>query len=133
MKEKIIREMYACMGIEEAVYAYGNEILAKLQPRFQEIDETAEINQLKVIKAMQESQVSEACLLGTTGYGYNDLGRDRLEEVYRKICRYAREHCLELPGYAYEEGLNEMSLQNREDYITMVTVGLQKCRQGGGP
>lgn len=60
-------------------------------------------------------------------------GWDRLEEVYRKICRYAREHCLELPGYAYEEGLNEMSLQNREDYITMVTVGLQKCRQGGGP
>ena len=80
-----MREMYACMCIEDAVYAYGNEILAKLQPRFQEIDETAEINQLKVIKAMQESQVSEACLLGTTGYGYNDLGRDRLEEVYARV------------------------------------------------
>ena len=76
-----MREIYAGMGIEQEVFMYGNEILASLESRFQEIDEIAEINQLKVVKAMQESQVSEACLSGTTGYGYNDLGRDRLEEV----------------------------------------------------
>ncbi len=49
------------------------------------MDRIAEYNQLKVIRAMQECQVSEACLLGTTGYGYDDLGRDTLEEVYAKV------------------------------------------------
>ncbi len=44
-----------------------------------------EYNQLKVIKAMQDNKVSEACLLGTTGYGYNDLGRDTLEAVYASV------------------------------------------------
>ena len=53
--------------------------------RFKEIDENAEYNQLKVIKAMQDNKVSEACLLGTTGYGYNDLGRETLEAVYASI------------------------------------------------
>ena len=56
-----------------------------MEPRFREIDETAECNQLKVVHSMQECQVSEACLLGTTGYGYNDLGRETLEAVYAKI------------------------------------------------
>lgn len=52
-------------------------------------------------------------------------GWDRLQKVYRTVCRFAAENHLELSGYAYEEGLNEMSLQRREDYITMITVG---CR-----
>ncbi len=51
------------------------------------------------------------------------IGRwDTIPEIYQKICRYAAENHLELYGYAYEEGLNEMSLKNREDYITMITV-----------
>ncbi len=77
--------MYKKLGIGDAVYAYGESVLEKLKPRFEEIDKIAEYNQLKVIGAMQECQVSEACLLGTTGYGYNDLGRDTLEAVYAKI------------------------------------------------
>lgn len=76
---------YAHFGISEQVLGFGNEILASLEDRFRLIDETAEYNQLKVISAMQECRVSEACLLGTTGYGYNDLGRDTLEEVYAKV------------------------------------------------
>lgn len=80
-----IMEMYARMGIEKKVYEYGERMLDKLKERFREIDEVAEYNQLKVIRAMQESQISEACLLGTTGYGYNDLGRDSLEAVYAKV------------------------------------------------
>ena len=80
-----IEEMYASMGIGRTTYEYGKHILEKLDKRFVQIDETAEYNQLKVVKAMQECQVSEACLLGTTGYGYNDLGRDTLEEVYAKV------------------------------------------------
>ncbi|MCM1026158.1 MAG: methionine gamma-lyase family protein [Roseburia sp.] len=85
MIEKERKEMYARMGVGEAVYEYGEKILEKLNQRFQEIDEVAEYNQLKVIQAMQESRVSEACLTGTTGYGYNDLGRETLEQVYAKV------------------------------------------------
>lgn len=80
-----LKEMYACMGIGREVYEYGEAVLEKLDTRFRKIDEIAEYNQLKVVKAMQACQVSEACLLGTTGYGYNDLGRDTLEEVYAGV------------------------------------------------
>lgn len=79
------QEMYAAFGISKEVYEYGNAIIENLRERFDAIDRTAEYNQLKVLKAMQDNQVSEACLLGTTGYGYNDLGRDMLEAVYAKV------------------------------------------------
>ena len=77
-------EMYRDLGISPQVLAFGNQIEAELKERFQEIDENAEYNQLKVIKAMQEARVSDIHFAGTTGYGYNDLGRDTLEEVYAK-------------------------------------------------
>ncbi|MCR4903320.1 MAG: methionine gamma-lyase family protein [Butyrivibrio sp.] len=73
------------LGISKEVAEFGNKIILELEERFKAIDETAEYNQLKVIKAMQEAKVSEACLLGTTGYGYNDIGREKLEEVYANI------------------------------------------------
>lgn len=79
------QRLYEQLGISEAVYCYGEKMAGELKQRFEEIDRRAEYNQLKVIKAMQEARVSEACLLGTTGYGYNDLGRDTLEQVYTKI------------------------------------------------
>ena len=80
-----LTSQYARFGISEPVVRFGEEILASLQERFRQIDETAEYNQLKVTLAMQECRVSEACLLGTTGYGYNDLGRDTLEQVYASL------------------------------------------------
>ncbi len=80
-----MQNLYRDMGITDDVYAFGAGILEDLKDRFAEIDETAEYNQLKVLKALQKNQVSEACLLGTTGYGYNDLGRDTLEAVYADI------------------------------------------------
>ncbi len=78
-------KMYEALGISPKVYAYGEQILEELKERFEAIDQVAEYNQLKVVKAMQEAKVSEACLAGTTGYGYNDLGRDTLEKVYANI------------------------------------------------
>ncbi len=78
-------EQYKKLGISEEVYRFGEEILASLSARFTRIDQNAEYNQLKVIRAMQAANVSEACLLGTTGYGYNDLGRDMLEKVYAAV------------------------------------------------
>lgn len=77
--------IYKEMGISDCVSNLGEAALRDLKPRFEQIDEIAEICQMKVLKAMQECGVSEACLLGTTGYGYNDIGRDRLEEVYAYI------------------------------------------------
>ncbi len=77
--------IFQSLGISKEVYEYGETILKGLRERFEEIDERAEYNQLKVLKAMQDNQVSEACLLGTTGYGYNDIGRDTLEAVYASV------------------------------------------------
>ena len=80
-----IEEMYEKFGITKEVFDYSKEVLDTLKERFTKIDEVTEFNQLKVIGAMQKCRVSEACLLGTTGYGYNDLGRDTLEKVYAEI------------------------------------------------
>lgn len=77
--------MYRQLGISRKVYEYGEKIWEALSGRFQEIDRISEYNQIKVIAAMQNQKVSEACLLGTTGYGYNDLGRDTMENVYADI------------------------------------------------
>lgn len=79
------RNMFEKLGISREVYDYCEEIWNSLSSRWEQIDALSEFNQLKVIEAMQKNQVSEACLLGTTGYGYNDLGRDTLEKVYADI------------------------------------------------
>lgn len=78
-------EIYQEMGISKEIYDYCDKIWNSLKPRWEEIDILSEYNQLKVIHAMQKNQVSEACLLGTTGYGYSDLGRETLERVYADI------------------------------------------------
>lgn len=73
------------LGISDEVFSYGEEILETLRERFLEIDKTAEYNQAKVIHAMQKNRVSATCFAGTTGYGYDDVGRDTLERVYADI------------------------------------------------
>lgn len=77
--------MYEQFGISREAINFGNEVLNSIENRFSDIDERAEINQLKVIHAMQENRVSENHLWGSTGYGYNDSGRDTLERVYADI------------------------------------------------
>ena len=76
--------MYKDMGISEDVYAFGQKTESELLERFAEIDRVAEYNQLKVLQAMQECRVNEGCFNYASGYGYNDQGRDTLEEVYAK-------------------------------------------------
>ena len=68
--------------ISEEVLRFGNAVLNGLHERFRDIDEVEEINALKVLKAMHEARISEAHLSGTTGYGYNDIGRDAIEQVF---------------------------------------------------
>ena len=77
--------LYETMGISPAVYAYGEKTLEKIRDRFDAIDKVAEYNQAKVLAAMQKNRVSAACFAATTGYGYDDLGRDNLEKVYADV------------------------------------------------
>ena len=78
-------EFYNTIGISPAVYQYGEAAIEKLRARFDEIDKIAEFNQAKVLTAMQKNRVSAACFAATTGYGYDDVGRDNLERVYADV------------------------------------------------
>ncbi|WP_417091256.1 aminotransferase class I/II-fold pyridoxal phosphate-dependent enzyme [Marvinbryantia sp.] len=85
MSQNAIEEMYAELGISRQVFAFGQKIEQELLPRFAKIQKTAEYNQLKVVRAMQKCRVSAECFQSGTGYGYNDIGRDTLEEVYANV------------------------------------------------
>ena len=82
MTEELIENKYIEMGISKEVYEFGKEIEQGLKERFDRIDQTTEYNQMKVIDAMQKCRVSAECFQATSGYGYNDIGRDTLEEIY---------------------------------------------------
>lgn len=75
-------EQYKQLGLSEKVIEFGEKIEADLKARFEEIDAIAEFNQLKVLNAMQKNRVSAECFNQSSGYGYNDMGRDTLEAVY---------------------------------------------------
>lgn len=79
---ELIEKIYEERGISKEVYRFGENVLSSIKNKFEKIDEMAELNQLKVLGAMQKCHVSEACLYSTTGYGYNDIGRETLEKVY---------------------------------------------------
>lgn len=85
MLEDYLENAYQQMGISKEVCHLCQEIEESLKKRFEEIDKITECNQLKVLRAMQKYQVSEAHLAPTTGYGYNDIGRETLEKVYAEI------------------------------------------------
>ncbi len=80
-----LQKIYEELGISKEVVSYCDKILDGLKERFKEFDEVAEYNQMKVIKAMQKNKVSDVHFAATTGYGYNDLGRDTLEDVYASV------------------------------------------------
>ncbi len=77
--------MYEQLGVSRAVYEYGEAVLRDLRPRFDVIDQTAEYNQGKVLAAMQKNRVNATHFAATTGYGYDDEGRDNLERVYADV------------------------------------------------
>ena len=83
--EDRLKDYYMSLGIDEKVYDYCSKVEEKLLSRFREIDKTAEKNQIKVIKAMQEARLAEHHLYGSTGYGYNDDGRDAVEKIYAAV------------------------------------------------
>lgn len=81
----MLKEQYREMGISAEVFNYCEKICQSLEDRFKRVDEIAEINQLKVLKAMQKNKVSDIHFAASSGYGYNDLGRDTLEGVYADV------------------------------------------------
>ena len=77
-----MEQIYGMLGISPEVEAFGEKVLKDLKERFEKIDVVAEYNQAKVLAAMQKHRVSAECFAGSTGYGYNDQGREVLEQVY---------------------------------------------------
>lgn len=75
-------KIYNELGISKDTLAFGEKIIEKLRTRFDAIDMNAEYNQLKVIRALQKNRVDATCFAATTGYGYDDIGREKLERVY---------------------------------------------------
>lgn len=80
-----IHAQYNALGISDAVFDRGEAVIAELKERFEAIDQMAEYNQAKVLLAMRKNKVSAPCFAATTGYGYDDFGRDKLEEVYADV------------------------------------------------
>ena len=78
-------QLYEELGLSGAVYRRGEQVLEQLEERFKAIDRRAEYNQAKVLAAMQRSRIGANHFAATTGYGYNDEGRDRLEQVYADV------------------------------------------------
>ena len=76
-----MNQMYESLGISTQVYEYGQNILKNLKERFDAIDQVAEYNQAKVLRALQKNRISASCFAATTGYGYDDIGREKLEQV----------------------------------------------------
>ena len=81
-KNTYIKENF---GISEYVLNLTDKAEVKLSEQFKRVDEIAQINQLKVMKAFSDNRVSEAHFASTTGYGYDDLGRDTLDKIYAQI------------------------------------------------
>lgn len=80
-----LKEQYLAAGMEEEIYDFCAGIEGELKERFKIIDEVAEYNQMKVLRAMQKHKVNAGCFEASTGYGYDDLGRETLEEVYASV------------------------------------------------
>ncbi|MCH5272161.1 MAG: methionine gamma-lyase family protein [Lachnospiraceae bacterium] len=80
-----LKLMYKDCKIDDKVLSFCSEIEDDLKERFQTIDEVAEYNQLKVLSAMQKNRVSDTHFNASTGYGYDDDGRDTLEAVYASV------------------------------------------------
>ncbi len=71
--------------IRPEVFEMAARAEARCEKRFREIERTAERCTLRVMEAFQDQRVSDACFAGTTGYGYDDLGRETLDRLYAQV------------------------------------------------
>ena len=77
--------MYKNLGIKQEIIELSEKVEQELQEEFKKIDELCEINSLKVLNAFRENKVSEGMFQESTGYGYNDLGRDTIEKIFASV------------------------------------------------
>ena len=132
-------ELYERMGISPGVYAYGEKILDKLADRFAAVDKVAEYNQAKVLAAMQKNRVSAACFVPSTGYGYDDTGRDCLERDVRTGKGYFLEEdgiplgylCVDFDGEPAYDHLNG-TWAREEPYVVVHRLALSDAARGRG-
>ena len=87
MNEYTIKTLSKQFDLDEKVINYVNEKEESITDKFKAIDQIREYNQYKVIKAMQDNRLSSTDFYWTTGYGYGDIGRDKVEEIGRASCR----------------------------------------------
>ena len=73
--------------IKPEVYELSRQAEEEIRPQFERVDRIAMLNTRKVMTAFQDSKVSDSCFAGTTGYGYDDLGREVLDKVYAQVFR----------------------------------------------
>ena len=73
--------------IRPELFILADEVEETLRTAFNEIDRVAALNTCKVMEAFQDNRVSDACFAGTTGYGYDDLGRETLDKIYAQVFR----------------------------------------------
>ena len=138
-----LKNMYKEFGICDAIYEFGQKTEEKLKERFDAIDKNAEYNQLKVLHAMQKNRVCAEHFSGSTGYGYNDDGRDTLEKVYADTFHTedalvrpqitCGTHAIALalfsnlrPGDAINERTKVVTIQRSKGYQTRPTLSVAK-------
>lgn len=86
IKENTVKEyLIKNFDIDEKVVDFCLETEKEIKDVFENVDSVAEINQYKVLRAMQKNKLSDTHFNSTTGYGYNDLGRDTLEQIYADV------------------------------------------------
>ena len=72
-------------GLDNETFELSEEVMKDIEPQFEKIKKIREYNQYKVLKAMQEARLSDNHFNWTTGYGYNDIGREKVEEIYANV------------------------------------------------
>ena len=80
--KELLRNFYE---LDEETFNLSNDVMEDIKDRFEQIKQIREYNQYKVLKAMQEAKLSDNHFNWTTGYGYNDIGREKIEEIYSKV------------------------------------------------
>ena len=79
---ELLKQFY---DLDDEVFELSQEVMEDIKEKFDEIKEIREFNQYKVLKAMQEANLSDNHFNWTTGYGYNDIGREKVEEIYANV------------------------------------------------
>ena len=77
--------MYKILGLNDKIIELAKEVELEIKEQFKKIDELCELNSLKVLNAFKEHKVSEGMFQESTGYGYNDLGRDTIEKIFASV------------------------------------------------